>query len=81
MQKSHQSVNVVRTVSGHYPKCFQPIQEFSTPWLLEHPTPFQEHCQTKLLEIGRATLQRCLMIKHSPFSFMKPGPGLLNHLA
>jgi hypothetical protein len=42
MQKSNQSVNVVRTVSGHYPKCFQPIQEFSTPWLLEHPTLFQE---------------------------------------
>ena len=34
-----------------------------------------------LLEVGRATLQPRLMTKHSPFSYIKPGPGLLNRLA
>ena len=34
-------------------------------------------CQTKLLEIGRATLQRFLMIKHSPFRYFKTSPEVI----
>jgi hypothetical protein len=38
-------------------------------------------CQTKLLEIRRATLWRLWMTKLPASRYFKPGPGFLNHLA
>ena len=43
-------------------------------------TYFNGFVRLNSVEAGRATLQPRLMSKHSPFRYMKPGSGFLNHL-
>ena len=44
-------------------------------------TFFNGFVRLNFVEAGRATLQLRLMSKHSPFSYLKPGPGFLDHLS
>ena len=44
-------------------------------------TYFNGFVRLNSVEAGRATLQPRLISKHSPFRYMYPGPGFLDHLA